>query len=61
MKLVGAICKLDRFLDDRQIVQRNLEANLPIGRLARLADWKDHAHSNDLLQDKEQLYFAFST
>ena len=35
MKLAGMICKLDRFLENLQIVQY---------KLARLADWTEHIY-----------------
>ena len=39
MKLAGVTCKLDRFLEILQIVQRNLQ------KLARLADWTEQIYS----------------
>ena len=42
---VGTICKLDRFLDNWQIVQRNLQIGRPICQLAgwpgKFAKWPD--------------------
>ena len=37
MRLAGVICELDRFLENWQIVQCNLQM---AGKLARLADWQ---------------------
>ena len=39
MKLAGMICKLDRFLENWQIVQCNLQIGWPI---YQLADWTEH-------------------
>ena len=38
MKLAGMICKLDRFLENLQIVQFSLQ-------IGRLADWTEHIHT----------------
>ena len=51
MKLAGMICKLDRFLENWQIVQCNLQIGWPINQLAdwpgqfvNWADWTGHVH-----------------
>ena len=45
MKLAGMICKLDRFLENLQIVQCNLQIGWPIYQLAdwpgQFANWPD--------------------
>ena len=40
MKLAGMICKLDRFLENWQIVQCNLQIGWPIYQLANWPDWQ---------------------